>query len=131
MTDYQGALEAALFARLSGMVTLAPVYQHAPDNIAPPVVIIGDASSENVGAKDSPTLRFDVTIVSIVIGPARKPLNALQAEVFAALNGWTPDATGEVTFGDVTVTTGSNRLLPSEEPIYYGEQSISVFVFDA
>jgi hypothetical protein len=128
MTNFQGALEAALYARLTAQVTLAPVHQHVPDNLAPPVVIIGDINSENIGAKDRPLLRFDITIVSVVTGPGRKPLNAVQAEVLAALGQWMPAATADVAFGDLQFQTGSGRLLPSEEPIYYGEQVFVVII---
>lgn len=131
MIDFQGAFEKALFDRLTQSVTKAQVHQHVPDNTVPPVVIIGDIGIENQGTKDSPLLKFDVTIVSVVAGPSRKPLDAVQAEVLDALDGWRATNTAEVGFGELTFVNGSGRLLPSEEAIYYGEQTFSGYVMAA
>ena len=129
MTDFQGALEKAVYDRLSEQVTLATVFQHVPENTPPPVVIISDVDFENEGDKTTPLFRFNINIVSLVQGPGRKPLGPLQAEVFAALNEWTPTATSEVSFGTMHVTSGSGQEIQSAQgPIYYGQQSATVYV---
>jgi len=129
MTDYQGALEKAIFDRLTDEVTLGTVFQHVPESTPPPVVIISDADFENQGDKQGVLMLFTVNIVSLVQGPGRKPLAALQAEVFDALNEWTPTATASVRFDKIKVTSGSGQEIQAAQgPIYYGQQSATVFV---
>lgn len=129
MIDYQGALEKAIYTRLSRRVTKATVFQHVPESSPPPVVILGDVDCENEGEKDSPLFRFTVQVMSIVQGPGRKPLNALQAEVFAALDGWKPAATADVTFGEVSIGTVSGQEIQAAQgPVYYGQQTATVYV---
>lgn len=129
MTDFQGALEKAIYDRLTAEVTLADVFQHVPESTPPPVVIISDVDFENQGDKFGALFLFTVNIVSLVQGPGRKPLAALQAEVFEALNDWTPTATASVQFGNVKVTSGSGQEIQAAQgPIYYGQQSATCFV---
>lgn len=129
MTDFQGALEKALYDRLTAQVSGAAVFQHVPENQAPPVVIVGDVDFEDEGDKDGQLLRFSVQIVSIVAGPGRKPLNALQAQVRAALDRWTPTATGSVKFGEVRLSSGSGQEIQGKQgPIYFGQQTAAVYV---
>lgn len=129
MTDYQGALEQAIYERLAARVSKARVFQHVPENTPPPVVIIGDVDFEDDGGKDGVLLRFSVQVVSIVAGSARKPLNTLQAEVFDALNDWTPTATAAVCFGAVRVTTGTGQeVQAAQAPVYFGQQTAVCYV---
>lgn len=129
MTDYQGALEKALFDRLTAQVTLATVYQHVPENEPPPVVIIGELDFDNEGDKAGVLMRFTANIISMVQKPGRKGLNALQAEVFSALNEWVPTPTASVTFGTVNVTSGSGQEIQAAQgPVYFGQQSATCYV---
>lgn len=129
MTDFQGALEKAIFDRLTDQITLGSVFQHVPENQAPPVVIISEADFDNEGEKSGVLVRFTVNIVSLVQGPGRKALNALQAEVFAALNEWTPTATDAAQFGTMQVLSGSGQEIQAAQgPIYYGQQSAICYV---
>lgn len=129
MTDFQGALEKAIYDRLTDEVTLGTVFQHVPENTPPPVVIISDVDFENQGDKLGTLMLFTVNIVSLVQGPGRKPLAALQAEVFAALHDWTPTATVSVQFDKIKVTSGSGQEIQAAQgPIYYGQQSAICFV---
>lgn len=129
MTDFQGALEKAIYDRLTAEVTLATVFQHVPENQAPPVVIISDADFDNEGDKQGVLMRFSVNIVSLVQAPGRKGLSALQAEVFAALNEWTPAPTAAAQFGTMQVLSGSGQEIQAAQgPIYYGQQSAIIYV---
>lgn len=127
--DLAQALEQALYDRLTAIVTLVNVFQHVPDNRPPPVVIIGDMNVEEVaGAKVAPSLeRIEFDIISLVHGPSRKPLNALQREVKNALDRWRPAQVGDVVFGEVTFLDGNGLLIP-EEVIYYGTQRFACLV---
>lgn len=92
------AIEQAVFGLLTTPTPIAgaSVYQHVPENTAPPVVIIGDMDSEPLGAKDDPDCRVSLTITAIVSGEQRKPVLALLEQVKgrlagqrAAQSGWT------------------------------------------
>ena len=133
MTNYQAELEGVWFARLEAQVTLAPVFQHVPENTPPPVVIIGDITSENQGTKESPLMLFTVAIVTVTKGHEREPLNLLQGQIHEALFGWKPPASGGAAFGDVMLGSSSGHLIATDDgsPVYYGEQSFSQYVFDA
>jgi len=131
MADFAGAVEKAVFDRLSAQVTLAPVFQNVPDNTAPPVVIVSDIDFENEGDKDAPLLRFSVTITAIVAGRGRKPLNALQAQVLAALDRWRPTATASVSFGEARIETATGQEVQLESgPIYFGQQVAVLYAQD-
>jgi hypothetical protein len=52
MTSAASAVEAAVYTALTAGLTLATVYQHAPENAALPVVIIGDIEAEPFDTKD-------------------------------------------------------------------------------
>lgn len=132
MTDYQDALEQVLFDRLSARVTLSPVFQHMPENQAPPATIIGDITFEDLGGKDAPLRRYTVTINTIIAGGERAPLNRLQAEVDDALDRWTPLPRDGVAFGEIQLSSGSGQYFDVDGvPIYAGEQVGSLFVLDA
>lgn len=131
MADYQGAVEKAVFDRLTAQVTLASVFQNVPDNTAPPVVIVSDVDFENEGDKDDPLLRFSVTLTSIVSGRGRKPLNALQAQVLTALDQWRPTATASVSFGEVRVESGTGQEVQTDGgPVYFGQQVAVLYAQD-
>lgn len=99
------------------------------ENVPPPVVIISDVDFDNEGDKDVPLFRFTVSIVCLVQGPGRKPLGPLQAQVFEALHDWTPTATSAVQFSKVQVSSGSGQEIQAAQgPIYYGQQSATVYV---
>lgn len=132
MTDFSNAVEKALFDRLAATVTGATVFQYVPENQAPPVVIIGDVTFEDEGEKAAPLYRYDVSIVCVVQGPGRKPLNALQAQVRDALDRWQPPASGGVLFGEIRISSASGQEIQGEQgPIYYGQQSAILYAQDA
>lgn len=130
MIKYQAGLEDVWFDRLTERVSLAPVFVHVPDNTPPPVVMIADVNFDNQGTKDSPLLLFTVSIVSLTQGHQRKPLNELQAQVEAALNGWTPDPRDGLLFGQIMLQSGTGMLMNTGDgaPVYYGEQIFMQFV---
>lgn len=87
MTSAASAIEATAFTALSAGVTLAPVYQHVPQDTPRPVVIIGDIELEPLGGKgDDGDRRGTLSIISVFEGEARKPMLDMQAEIEVALN---------------------------------------------
>lgn len=129
MTDFEQAVQQAFFDRLTARVTKARVYQHVPADTPPPVVFLGDLDFEDDGTKGDPLLRFTVQVMAVVAGPGRKPLNALRAEVFAALDRWRPEDTAAVAFGEVTVGTATVQEIQGEHgPIYFGQHTATVMV---
>lgn len=127
MTDLQGALEQRLFERLSAEISSAAVHQHVPQDASGSLVIIGEITSEDAGSKGSVLEQFDVEIVTEVRSAGRKELNLLQADVQAALDGWRPDPTSAVKFGQIVQVSRSGGRGGDDE-IYYGSQRFSVFV---
>lgn len=127
--DLAQALEQALFDRLKAEVTLANVFQHVPDKQPPPVVIIGDMNVEEIsGSKSGSRLdRVEFDIISLIRGPGRKPLNALQRQVRSALDGWRPADVTDVAFGTITFLDGNGLLIP-DEVIYYGTQRFACLI---
>lgn len=122
MTDAKSAVEAAAYAALSAGVTLAPVWQHAPQDVPPPVVIIGDMDDEPIGTKDDPDRRVSVSILTVVEGEERRPVFAIQAEITAALDGKTltsgpwslrfsAEASDAALLGDGSTYLGTSRFL--------------------
>jgi hypothetical protein len=91
VTDFSQTLDQQLYDRLQPRVTLAPVYQHVPQNTSPPVTIIADQFPEDIAGKDGSAQRIEFEIVNVIRGPARKPLNAAQQQVRDALHNWTPE----------------------------------------
>jgi hypothetical protein len=127
MTDLQGALEARLFDRLSAEIVGAAVHQHVPQDVQGSLVIIGEIGSEDAGAKGRVLERFDIEIATEVRSTGRKDLNALQAQVHAALHEWQPDSTLEVKFGRMIQTSRSGQL-GGDGSTYFGSQRFAIFV---
>lgn len=128
MTDFQGAVEQAIFDQLCGRVTKGKVFQHVPDATSPPVVIIADVDWEDEGDKDAPLLLFSVTITSIIAGRSRKPLNALQTQVRTALDRWKPANTAAVAFGEASVGSGTGQEVQAPSgPVWFGSQTVRLY----
>jgi len=75
---------------------LATVYQHVPQNTAPPVVIIGDLDAEPFAATKAEDEDQLVTLVVIAVteGEERKPNLAILRAIKTALNGLRVDRDG-------------------------------------
>lgn len=63
------------------------LFQHVPQDTQPPLVVISDISSEEVGAKSDPWERHTVEIISEYRGPARKHLYAIMGQIMALVDG--------------------------------------------
>ena len=125
MTDLARATQTALYQRLSSTVTLAPVFQHVPERTAPPVVIVGEIVIDPVGAKDGRFERHEVDIVTVIEGPARLPLYAVQDEVRAAIDGIALPAQSGVELSPPVLLSSTAQLL--EDVTYYGSQRFLIF----
>ena len=86
MADLTRATQTAIIELLQAGVTLAPVYSVVPDNTQPPVVVVGDATFEQIGGKNSDTERHDIIVRTFVGGTSKAALFELMAEVKAALH---------------------------------------------
>jgi len=97
--DAEDAVELAAFNALnvSSVTSLATVYQHVPEDTDPPVIIIGDMSSDgDFGGKDNSDEQIKLTITAVVRTEERRPLREIKAAVKAVLHrlqvvqsGWT------------------------------------------
>lgn len=90
MADMRAAIQDAVLDRLNDatVTSLAPVYQHVPDNTQPPMVIVGAITLEGDGAKSGASLdRATVEIITLRREPRRAALHELMAVVRGRLEG--------------------------------------------
>lgn len=95
--DAEDAVEASAFAALNvpAMTSLAPVFQHVPEDTPPPVVIIADMDSEGgLGDKDGRDERITLTVTAVISGEQRKPLRQIKRQVKQLLDGRTESRGG-------------------------------------
>jgi hypothetical protein len=126
MIDLATAVQTALFEALRGSVTLAPVFQHVPENQPPPVAIVGEGAIEPIGGKDSRFERHEIDIVTVIAGPGRKPLNALQEQVRAALDAVDLPAQAGAELSAPVLLNTTTQLL-DDGVTYYGAQRFLIF----
>jgi hypothetical protein len=91
VTNAISATESAVYAALTAGgtgITGASVYQHVPEDTAPPVVIIGDIDNVTpIGKPGDPDRRVPLTIVVITEGEERVPCSDLLGQVETILDG--------------------------------------------
>lgn len=125
--DAEDVIEADAFAVLNtpAIVALAPVYQHVPQDVAPPVTIIGDMDSDgDFGAKDGRDERVNLSITVLTTGEERRPLRALKALIKAALHDRTVGRDGWTLHYRFVGSDGF--LLPEDGETYVGNFRFSV-----
>lgn len=95
LLDALSATEVAIFRALDAGISGAAVFQHAPEDTEPPVVIVGDIDKATpIGASDDPDRRIPLTIVVITEGEQRRPCLLLIGQVEKILSGATLSAGG-------------------------------------
>lgn len=97
MTDAVVAAEKAVYDALSDPASglVFDLYQHAPQDTAPPLNIFGDVSASPFGEKASdPDRRISFQILTVRQGEERKPVLEEQGRIAAALDGKTFLANG-------------------------------------
>lgn len=119
MTDIRAGVEKAIFDRLTAQISGASVYQHSPQDAAPPFVMLADVNIEGTGGKSGGLDRVIITIQCEEKKPGRKPLNALLAQARTALDQWTPAATLGVICGPF-VFQGDDSFRLDEADHYFG-----------
>lgn len=106
MADLKLAAQDAVFDKLTAATALTTllgganrIWQHPPDELDPPYVIIADMSASPIGGKDGGFDRIEFDIVSVIAKPGREHLTPIQAAVRAALEAQalTPPAGVELT----------------------------------
>lgn len=124
MTSAISATEQAVYDALDAGVTLASVYQHVPEDTAPPVVVIGDIEAEPLETKGDTDRSLSVTITCVAQGEERKPVLDIMEEVSAALDGGRFTALGwSIT---LSLETEGAILLP-DSISYVGTQTFTGF----
>jgi hypothetical protein len=125
MTSAASAAEAAVYAALTATVTLASVYQHAPEAAALPVVVIGDLDTEPFDTKDEEDGLLTLSLATITQGEERKPALAIMEQVKAALKGRVLSS-GGWSIRPFRIT--ENCILLPDGVTYVGTTSVSLFV---
>ena len=88
MIDTASETQEAFFQKLvstPGVTNLAPVWQAAPENSKPPLIVIGAISLEPIGGKDGGLDRATVEILTFSIEPDQTVLFGMQAAIRNAL----------------------------------------------
>ena len=81
------AVEQAAYDLLAAAVTGAAVYADVPEDADPPVVIIGDISSEPAGGKGDGEFEVQLSVVTVIAATERRPGFAIQEQIEAAVGG--------------------------------------------
>jgi hypothetical protein len=125
------AIEAVAFAALTAGVTLAPVYQHVPEDTPPPVVIVADIDedAEPLSSKDGAgDMQARLRVVTVFQGHERKPLTAISGQVRQALDGLRQTIDQwDLTF----VFTGRDGSMLEDGETYVGNNNFTVFALRA
>lgn len=129
MTDLTSAVHGAIFARLSALVTLAPVYSIVPDNTKPPVVVVGDGSFEQIGGKGGNAERHDVVVRSFVGGTSKADLFALMQQVKNALHEQPLTSAGAAL--SRCIMTSGTEVRDIDDNVLVGEQRFFVIASPA
>lgn len=126
MSDAQNATEAAVYTALAAGSLSYSVYQHVPEDTAPPVNIIGDIAGEPLGDKAGVDERIELSITTVYQGEARKPVLTEQQKIIAALDG------KSLTSGSWTIRpekmSADAVMLPDGET-YVGTTRFTIFAF--
>ena len=126
MSDAQNATEAAIYTALAAGGLSYSVYQHVPEDTAPPVNIIGDISGEPLGDKGGDDERIEVSISTVYQGEARKPVLTEQQKIIAALDG------KSLTSGSWTIRPeklSADAVMMPDGETYLGTTRFTVFAF--
>jgi hypothetical protein len=128
MTDIKTAAQDAFFAKLNvaGVTNLAPVVQHVLEDTQPPLVVVGDVSTEPVGGKDGGLDMVTIDIITMIRSPQRASLFALQAAVRTQLDGQVVTGTG-ILLSDPVELSSEDDILEDGET-YMGTQRYQTFV---
>ncbi|MBB5684293.1 tail completion protein gp17 [Sphingobium boeckii] len=89
MSEAMDAIEIGVFTELTAAAIGIPIYQHVPEDTAPPVIIIGDLDSDDsISTKDDDLDEaIELEITTVMQTQQRKPVLITQARIKAALNG--------------------------------------------
>jgi len=128
MTDLATATQNAFYAALNvaAVTSLASLYQHVPENVQPPLVMVGDISLIPLGGKDGGLDQVTVEIVTLVRAPKRAALFALQAAIRNRLDLQPITAFGALLSSPVQ--TGSDASLLEDGETYMGTQTFETIV---
>tara|TARA_R110000868_G_scaffold111222_10_gene300468 strand:+ start:357 stop:746 length:390 start_codon:yes stop_codon:yes gene_type:complete len=129
MISASDAAEKASYALLTdGGDIGAPVFQHVPEDTAPPVIIIGDIEAIPIGGKGDPDRRLTLTIVTVTAAEERKPLLDLMNAIETRLdNARTTESGWELSF----TFLGSSAALTPEGDGYVGENRFDILALVA
>ena len=129
MSDHHGALQAALYARLTAQITDVPVYQHSPQDAPRPMIMIADISGSREGqGKDGDIERALFAIQCEVKASSLANLNALRTRVLTALRNWVPGAVDGVLIASPSLQSSDPAIRFDDDDIYYGSDRFLTFL---
>lgn len=122
------AAEKAVYDALSAGAPQWTIYQHVPQDTAPPMHIIGDLVASGALSKDEDDARLNMDILTVFQGEERKPVTDEQERIKTALH--------EVTLseGDFEIKcyrTGARAELLEDGETYLGTSTFTVWALSA
>lgn len=127
MSGATSAAEGAAFDLLTAGVTLAPIYQDVPEDLPPPVVILGEISAQPfTDDPDDPDRRLTLTITTVTAGEERQPCTDIQDQVEAALHGARVERDG---WALAFRSLGSDAALIGDSTGYVGTTTAEAIAF--
>ena len=133
MTDLAGAVQIALFTKLSAVQGLPPVVTEVPiddrDQPIYPFILLGDDQVTDVSSKDGRIERHEPAIHVCMQSTTKLAVRAMQALVHAALHDQPIEAPGAV-LSNPKARNQSTPLL-EDGATYVGSQIFLIFAQDA
>lgn len=138
MADLRGATQDAIYDKLLGNTALTTllatmsgdatqrIWQHGPDEIEPPFVLISDISSTNEGGKDGGFDRMEVQVLSVVREPGREHLTPVMTAVRDALDDQVLVPPAGVGLSRPVIESEDDTTL-DDGITYVGDQRFSLF----
>ena len=133
--DPTAAIAAAVFARLAGItyteggVTLAvPVYQRAPDEVLPAIVVVDAVDLQAAESKDATPRRASVSIVTIYRGRSKPSAQAIVGSVFNLLEGYKLTVAGFSVSECRLQASGVGEEVTDANLVHVGRQTFDLIV---
>lgn len=127
VTDIAHGLEKAVYDRLKAQITNVPVFQHVPQDTAPPVIMIAAMNRTDASGKTGQVEYVEFEIVCIFRSHARAPVHAAQQRVKDALHEFKPAVTGGTMIHKITQLDASDQLM-ADGLHYYGNQRFRTWI---
>ena len=128
MADLDGALQQAVYDRLTAQIIDVKTHQHPPQNVARPIILIAQITLVRDGGKDGGLNRAVFSIQCETKGAGLAKLSELRGRTRAAIEGWQPAVTLGVLIAAPVLISSAGAIRFDDEDVYYGQDSYLTFL---